>query len=104
METYKQSVKDYGDMFTVEEKGIEKGLKKGIVIGKKRGIVIGKKRGIAKGIEEGIEEGIAKGIEEERKRTVKGFRNQGKSIKEIAELLYLTEEQVYSLLEKTTDS
>jgi hypothetical protein len=107
MERYKQSVKDYGDMFTVEEKGIEKGLKKGIVIGEKRGIVIGeergivigKKEGIVIGEERGIAKGIAKGIEEERKRTVKGFRNQGKSIKEIAELLYLTEEQVYNLLE-----
>jgi DNA invertase Pin-like site-specific DNA recombinase len=82
-------------MITVEEKGIEKGLKKGLVIGEKRGIVIGEKRGIVIGEKRGIE----KGIEEERKRTVKRFRNQGKSIKNIAELLDFTEEQVYNLLE-----
>jgi predicted transposase/invertase (TIGR01784 family) len=79
MEKYKQSVLDYGDMITVEEKGIEKG------------IVIGEKQGI----KQGIREGIAK----ERARTVNRLRNQGRSIKEIAELLDISEKQVYNLLD-----
>jgi predicted transposase YdaD len=83
MEKYKQSLEDYGDMITVERKGIEKGIEKGITIGEKRGIkkgiAIGEKRGIAK--------------------VVKQFHNQGRNIKEIAELLDFTEDQVYNLLD-----
>jgi predicted transposase YdaD len=83
MEKYKQSVMDYADVISAtrqsrregREEGIKEGIKEGIAIGEKRG----EKRGFAK--------------------IVKLFRNQGKSIKEIAELLGFTEEQVYNLLE-----
>jgi predicted transposase YdaD len=91
MEKYKQSLEDYGDMITVERKGI----KKGITIGEKRGITIGEKRGIAIGREEGIAIGEKRGIA----KVVKQFHNQGRSIKEIAELLDFTEDQVYNLLD-----
>jgi predicted transposase/invertase (TIGR01784 family) len=95
MEKYKQSLEDYGDMITVERKGIKKGLEKGLAIGEKRGIAIGEKRGITIGEKRGIEIGEKRGIA----KVVKRFRNQGKSIKEIAELLDFTEEQVYNLLD-----
>jgi transposase len=42
---------------------------------------------------------LARSEKREQARTVKWFRNQGKSIKEIAQLLGFTEEQVYNLLE-----
>jgi predicted transposase/invertase (TIGR01784 family) len=75
MEKYKQSVEDYGDMISVAIYNREEGEKRGIVIGEKRG------------------------IEKERARTVNRLRSQGRSIKEIAEFLGLTEEQVYNLLD-----
>jgi predicted transposase/invertase (TIGR01784 family) len=83
MEKYKQSLMEYGDVISVARQS----RKDGIAIGEKRGIAIGEKRG------------RKEGREEERARTVNWLRSQGRSIKEIAELLGFTEEQVYNLLE-----
>jgi predicted transposase/invertase (TIGR01784 family) len=71
MEKYKQSLMDYGDVISVARQSRKEGREEGIAIGEKQGIA----------------------------KVVKRFYNQGKSIKEIAELLGFTEEQVYNLLE-----
>jgi predicted transposase/invertase (TIGR01784 family) len=75
MEQYKQSVKDYGDMISIAR------------FNREEGIVIG------------IEKGRKEGRKEEQARMANRFRSQGKSIKEIAESMGLTEKQVYNLLE-----
>jgi predicted transposase/invertase (TIGR01784 family) len=83
MKAYRQSILDYSDVRHAVDFSMEEGIEEGIVIGEKRG----------------VEKGRKEGKEEERARTVNWFRSQGRSIKEIAELLGFTEEEVYNLLD-----
>jgi predicted transposase/invertase (TIGR01784 family) len=88
MNEYKQSVLEYEDVISAVNWAEEKGIRKG------------REEGREEGIRKGREEGIRKGQEEERIRLVKHFRSRGMSLKQIAESLDLTEEQVYNMLDR----
>jgi predicted transposase/invertase (TIGR01784 family) len=62
-------------------------------------IDLSREEGRKEGLEEGLEKGRMKGLEEAQRKMVKRFYKRGKSIKDIAEEMDLTEEQVYFLLE-----
>jgi predicted transposase/invertase (TIGR01784 family) len=87
MESYKQSVLEYGDLISVADRAEEKGIEKGIEIGEKRGK------------EKGIEIGEKRGREKERINIVKDCYKRNMSLKDIARFLNLTEEQVYNMLD-----
>jgi predicted transposase/invertase (TIGR01784 family) len=82
METYKRSVLEYDDVALAvdyaEEKGIEIGEKRGIEIGEKRGVEIGKRRNT--------------------ERIIRNGYSLGMSLKQLAAITDLTEEQIAAIL------
>jgi predicted transposase YdaD len=72
-------------------------------VAKREGIEIGEKRGKEEGIEIGEKRGIEIGekrAREERVKTIKRLRDRNFSIKDIAETMEITEQEVYNLLDK----
>ena len=65
---YRESQKDFWDLFSVKEtaemKGHDRGLEEGLAKGKAEGLEEGLAKGKAEGLEEGLAKGIAEGMEE----------------------------------------
>ncbi|MDR2813986.1 MAG: hypothetical protein LBB79_04960 [Prevotellaceae bacterium] len=72
--------------------------REGLLEGQRKGQRKGKLEGKRESIEQGIEQGIKQGIKQERIRLVKRFRLANMSIKQIAELCSLTEEQISAII------
>jgi predicted transposase/invertase (TIGR01784 family) len=89
---HEMAIYDFNTSVSVSKiEGIEIGEKRGIEIGEKRGIEIGEKRGIEIG---------EKRIKEKQIKTVKRLRDRNFSIKDIAETMDITEQEVYNILNK----
>jgi predicted transposase YdaD len=98
MEAYHKSVTEYDDVILAVNYAEEKGEKRGEKRGRKKGIEIGEKRGVEIGEKRGVEIGkksIIEGI-------VQNSHKLSMSIKQIAELTGLTEEQIFVILDKQT--
>jgi predicted transposase/invertase (TIGR01784 family) len=92
MEAYKQSVLEYDDVILAVDYAEEKG--------EKRGIEIGEKRGEKRGIEIGTKRGIETGRKHLLKEIVHNSYRLNMSLKQIAELTGLTEEEISDMLTK----
>ena len=83
--------------FKGEKKGMKKGLKKGMKVGLEKGI----KQGLKKGKKEGLKEGKELGKKEGRKKAMfevaKNMLSEGFSVKEIAKVTGLAENEVPKL-------
>jgi predicted transposase YdaD len=92
MNTFRQSILEYDDVFHAvswsREQALEIGIKKGLEIGMKKGIEIGIKKGVETGKKLIIEE------------IVRNSRKLDISIKQIAEVTGLTEEQISAIFTK----
>jgi predicted transposase YdaD len=111
MNRYKRSVLEYDDVRDAvsfaEEKGIKIGEQRGLKIGEQRGIKIGRLEGRQKGRlegrlegrEEGRQEGRLEGKKEARVQVIRDCYSRGISVKQIAEFMGFTEEEILSMLE-----
>jgi predicted transposase/invertase (TIGR01784 family) len=79
MEEHEQSVSRYDDLYHI--------------------VSFAKEQGFEEGFKQGFEEGLEQGIQEVRIRIAKVLRKHDMSIEQIAEIMDITKEQVFVILD-----
>ena len=96
------ALKDQGFREGVEEgmkRGLEQGVEQGMKRGLEQGVEQGMKQGIGQGIKQGIDQGIGQGIEQNQRQIVRKMFEKNYDLKEIANIVGLTEEEVNEIKE-----
>ena len=98
---YRESQKNFWDMYSVMEtqrkEGLEQGREEGLAKGRAEGLAKGREEGLAKGREEGREEGIAIGKLQATLANARAFIEQGIPRNVVQKALGLTDEQMTEL-------
>ena len=101
MKTYRESQKDYWDLYSITETAVRKGMAKGLAQGIEKGLAQGIEKGMAQGIEkglaQGIEKGRAEGVAEAKAEMALQMKNAGMDASTIAKITGLTADEIDQL-------
>ena len=94
---YRESQKDFWDLFAVTETAEKRGEAKGRAEGRAEGLAEGRAEGLAAGLAEGEAIGLQKGRDAQNAEIARRMKGDGLPVKSIAQYTGLTEQEINEL-------